>query len=198
LSSNSQNQEEFKKFVSDLSKKDISTLTKTDISTVTKTDISTVTKTDISNKKQYNIQVIPVIFNKKNIYGDFNFMISQPEYNDSLFLFNDNSEDFIKKSCNIGGGNAIIRPYQCKIPQLATGIPTGSLKHGGYQDLEDDAKLLIDKSFVQIRDLLRTGNYKRVFYSADKNGKLGTSIFSVGKKVNEYIYQKLIDLPNSL
>ena len=36
------------------------------------------------------IQVIPIQFTGRNKYGDFNWMIKEPEYANSLFIFNDN------------------------------------------------------------------------------------------------------------
>ena len=65
-------------------------------------------------------------------------MIEQPEYADALFVFNDNEGEFRAhqghapgaRRCHAGGGNAVIRPYQCEDPPRAAGIPTGD--HGGY------------------------------------------------------------------
>lgn len=149
------------------------------------------------DKKLIHIEVIPVVFTGLNKFGDFNFMIKDQQYKDVLFIFNDNEESFINKSCIAGSGNAIIRPYQCHEIPSSIGIPTGSLSKGGYKSLTK-SKSMIDLSFERIRNLLKTGNYKRVFYSADKNGKLGTSIFDVSDEVKEYIYDNLLSLPNNL
>jgi hypothetical protein len=125
-------------------------------------------------------------------------MIQQPEYSDVLFLFNDNQEQFldfideldIRKGCAKGGGNAAIRPYQCATPTRAAGIPTGS-NGRGYNNL-NQSKQYIDGSFLRIKSLLNTGNYKRVMYSAGKDGRsLGTSIFSPSEQVKEYIISNI-------
>ena len=72
------------------------------------------------------MQVIGSIFGGGGKAGDFGWMIQQPEYDDALFIFNDNEEQFLAfrknpksgAGCARGGGNAIIRPYQCAEPQL--------------------------------------------------------------------------------
>ena len=145
------------------------------------------------------IQVIPSKFVSKNKKGDFEWMINQKEYKDVLFIFNDNEEDFLSESCIKGAGNAVIRPYKCKDPPRAAGIPTGFYKKGsinkGYDELTDEVKEIIDVSFEKIEELLSTGNYKRVIYSGTKND-LGTSIFKVGDDVRKYIIKRLYMLEN--
>lgn len=73
------------------------------------------------------IEVIGSVFAGAGKIGDFAWMIRQPEYADVLFVFNDNEEQFraYRKDpqgsygCSPGGGNAIIRPYQCQSPPRA-------------------------------------------------------------------------------
>ena len=141
------------------------------------------------------MQVIGSIFAGSSKTGDFGWMIEQPEYGDSLFIFNDNEEQFraFRKNptgghgCDRGGGNAVIRPYQCKEPQRAAGIPTGA-KGRGYAELTAHVKQVIDDAVAAIRHLVGTGRYRRVFYSAaNAAGDLGTGIFDVGNDVKHYI-----------
>ena len=146
---------------------------------------------------------MPVVFREPNKFGDFNWMIQQPEYDDVLFLFNDNEEQFFdfrdyrrpgginmrERACSRGKDNAIIRPYQCQDPQRAVGIPTGNNK-GGYRDEKD--KRIIDVAFNYVRSLLDTGRYRRVAYSAGLDGRsLGTQIFSPSPEIKEYIVQQI-------
>jgi hypothetical protein len=130
--------------------------------------------------------------------GDFGWMIEQPEYADALFVFNDNEGEFRAhqghapgaRRCHAGGGNAVIRPYQCEDPPRAAGIPTGD--HGGYPRLTDSARAAIDDALAAIRALLATGRYQRVIYSAaDGSGALGTGIFDVGDDVKRYVVDGL-------
>jgi hypothetical protein len=142
------------------------------------------------------VTVIPVVFEKANTYGDFGWMITQAEYKDVLFLFNDNQEQFLSflkgqyNGCTRGGGNAIIRPYSCSNPPRSVGIPTGS-DNKGYSNLEE-AKPYIDAAFKRIKQLLLTNLYRRIMYSADKDCRsLGSSIFSPSQSVKEYILNKI-------
>ena len=142
------------------------------------------------------VSIIPVVFEKANTYGDFGWMINQPEYKDVLFLFNDNQEQFVSflkgqyNGCTRGGGNAIIRPYSCSNPPRSAGIPTGS-ENEGYSNLKE-AKPYIDAAFKRIEQLISTKLYRRVMYSADKDGKsLGSSIFSPSQSVKDYILNKI-------
>jgi hypothetical protein len=137
-------------------------------------------------------------FVRLNEMGDFLWMIKNPEFDDCLFIFNDSEEHH---NTNIkGGGNAIIRPYNkynTSLPKpRSCGIPTGTRREGGYSHLSEHAKTMIDNSIAEIRDLLHQYEYKRIFYSADKDGKLGTSIFVVGEDVVDYITSCIIDLVN--
>jgi hypothetical protein len=130
--------------------------------------------------------------------GDFAWMIEQAEYADALFVFNDNEEAFRAyerdrtggAGCSRGGGNAIVRPYRCADPPRAAGVPTGA--HGrGYDRLTDAVKGVIDDAFAVIDELLASGRYARVFYSAEADGGLGTGIFTVAGDVKAHIVDRL-------
>jgi hypothetical protein len=125
-------------------------------------------------------------------------MINRPEYADALFIFNDNEQQFRAHrghapgsgQCHAGGGNAVVRPYQCRLPQRAAGIPTGS--QGGYPGLDDHVRAVIDEALDAIAELGSTGEFARIIYSAaDEGGELGTGIFTVGADVRAYIVHGL-------
>jgi hypothetical protein len=130
--------------------------------------------------------------------GDFAWMIEQDAYADALFVFNDNEEAFRAyerdrtggAGCSRGGGNAVIRPYRCADPPRAAGVPTGA-QGRGYGELTDAVKGVIDDAFAVIEELLASGRYARVFYSADAQGGLGTGIFTVAGDVKAYIVDRL-------
>ncbi len=144
----------------------------------------------MSNSK---IELIPTQYTGRNKYGDYDYMIKQPNYDDSLFIFNDNEEAYLTKYKIKGGGNAIIRPYRYSNPPRAAGIPTGTRKSRdqGYKVLDAKTKNVIDAAIKDIKTLLDTGKYKRVFYSAGKDGGLGTAIFVVCEDVKVYIVDEL-------
>lgn len=143
------------------------------------------------------VYVFGCIYVDGQSFGNFNDMIKQSEYKDVLFIFNDNLEDFKSQSCQIGGGNAIIRPYQClKVPR-ATGIPTGT-NGVGFTSLDqivdeknNTAKYYIDVSLLKIKDIIEKNDYGNIFYSSDMNGNLGHGIFIVSPEVVNYISEQL-------
>lgn len=189
--------------------------------------IASIDSNKISDDTSYSsnnsfVEILPVIYKRGNPDGDFSLMINSPKYRDTLFLYNDNEEQFLahisyidagrpqyshsRLACSIGGGNAAIRPYQCYPVPRAFGIPTGQSSRNfprdhrnpdelsGYSSLEE-SKEYIDKSFEYIARLIRTGRYKRVAYSANTDGyTLGTSIFTVSFEVKEYIIESIYDL----
>lgn len=168
------------------------------------------------------IKVSGVVFDGNGKEGDFVWMIRQPEYNKTLFIFNDNQEQFdefhkflAKKNrpllsffdhaCRKGSGNAAIRPYQCKKPPRAAGIPTGGMLPNpqgegnikrGYAKVWE-GKAYIDEAFDYIRNLITTHDYDQVIYSKNKDNRFGSGIFTIGKKVEQYIQDKLDNLVRS-
>lgn len=158
-----------------------------------------------SQNDKPKIEILPVVFVGLRQSGDFSWMITRPEYADTLFIFNDNEQQFQAfaqyltmganktLACGVGGGNATIRPYQCQNPPRAAGIPTGS-SGLGYTNLIT-AKPQIDAAIKYIRDLLATGHYKRVAYSAANDGRtLGTAIFAPSPDIKEYIVKSIESL----
>jgi len=145
-----------------------------------------------------DVLVVGSVFAGKGRDGDFAWMIEQPENAGALFVFNDNEGQFRAhqrhapgaRQCRAGGGNAVIRPYQCQDPPRAAGIPTGDSQ--GYPRLTDGARAAIDDALAAIASLLATGRYQRVVYSAvDDSGDLGTGIFVVGDDVKRYVVDGL-------
>lgn len=145
------------------------------------------------------MEVIGAVFEERGTYGDFGWMLTDPHYDDALFVFNDNESQFrafrqdpsSASGCSAGGGNAAIRPWRCQDPPRAAGIPTGD--GGGYRQLDDRVKATVDEATGLIRDLLATGRYRRVYYSAspDDSALLGTGIFDVGEDVRRYVVESL-------
>ena len=132
--------------------------------------------------------------------GDFGWMIEQPEFARSLFIFNDNETQFKDfhhgrpSGLSEGGGNAIIRPFQGTKPQRAAGIPTGVCR--GYSELSPQVCQTIDRAIQYIRELLQSGDYEEVVFSYDsKDDTLGTGTFKPHASVKKYIYDCLMNLP---
>jgi hypothetical protein len=145
------------------------------------------------------VEIIGAVFQGPGRYGDFAWMLTEPQYDDALFVFNDNESQFrafrrdpqAGAGCTPGGGNAVIRPYRCQVPPRAAGIPTGD--GGGYPALDDHARAVIDEAVGVLGELLAGGRYRRVFYSASPTDPelLGTGIFAVGDDVRRYVVAQL-------
>ena len=148
-----------------------------------------------------SIELIPTSFIGNDTYGDFDWMIDQDTYGDSLFLFNENVESLYNGYQRRGKGNAVIRPYRYCKPSKALPIPTGYIGinkegwRGGFRKLDLNTKTHIDFAFDLIKDRLQDGDVNRVFYSSNgSNERLGTSIFRVNEDVIDYIMVKLDQL----
>jgi hypothetical protein len=145
------------------------------------------------------MKLVGSVFQGSSKAGDFGWMIERPEYADALFIFNDNEQQFYAHlrhapasgQCTPGGGNAAIRPYQCRAPRRAAGIPTGS-NGEGYDELSDHVRGVIDEALSTTVDLVATDQFNRIIYSAANTaGDLGTGIFSVAPVVRRYIVDGL-------
>ena len=164
-------------------------------------------KTHYASRQQDSIKLWPYHYKPKCI--GFDEIINTQEYEDALFIFNDDTPRFLdfynnrQKSTSgskNSGGNACIRSYQCKDKPRAAGIPTGQ----NYLKLDEDNIKYIDMSIEVIREVLdKNKDYTRVFYSADDknmNQNLGVDIFAgqVGLDVRWYIVGRLRDLINEI
>ena len=145
-----------------------------------------------------NINVKGIQFKKLNEYGDFNWMIKQPQYSDVLFIYNDDIEN--KETNKKGKGNAIIRPfnkYNNKIVKpRSAGIPTGSIKFGGFKELNNETKKIIEDSIEIIKEITVKYNYKTVMYSSRLDGIIGSGIFEINEDVKKFITKEINDLSN--
>jgi len=131
--------------------------------------------------------------------GDFEWMIKQPEYARSLFIFNDNETQFKAFHANQpaglsgGGGNAVIRPFQGGAHPRAAGIPTGD--GAGYQHLSAHVKGVIDEALGYIKNLLKSGHYNEIVFCTDSTGQtIGSGIYDIAPAVKNYIFQGLMGL----
>ncbi|MEM7060059.1 MAG: hypothetical protein AAF557_20955 [Pseudomonadota bacterium] len=156
------------------------------------------------------VTVIGSVYQGPDQDGDFGWMIKQPKYSDAFFIFNDNQTEFLAHQnhpnagpdgpgCNMGGGNAVIRPYQCKIPPQAGGIPTGEygIPGGpGYPALTEEVKGYIKQAIASIKQAVEDNNYSKVIFSSDGHGGLGHGIFDPCEAVKDYIVQEINNLAN--
>ena len=147
------------------------------------------------------IEVIRSEFQGPGAIGDFGWMINQPEFSKTLFVFNDNEEEFYahhsdgSHSCQPGGGNAIIRPFQCRPEPRAAGVPTGSYAQGvhymGYSSLDHQVREAIEAAMVNIGRVLGSGRFTSLAFSWDPISRLGGRIFSTAQVVRDHIVDEL-------
>ena len=129
---------------------------------------------------QRRIVIEGIQFKPNDPNTDYGRMINNPDFNNALFIFNDNTSGYGT------GGNACIRGKD-----RALGLPTGHIESGpnhsagGFTTL-DEAETYIPPAINAIRDYV-SGHpeIERVFYCCDSAGLLGVGIFaqqlSVGK-----------------
>ena len=141
--------------------------------------------------------VIGCVFTKKGEHGDFEWMIFQEEFNNSLFIFNDNEHHM--NSIRKGGGSACIRPFNFLGFERAgfdfprsVGIVTGR-STSGYQNLKD-GQISIDYCFDILNKVLKKHAYDAIYFPEGKGGLIGSSIFSVSSEVLVYITRRLRNL----
>lgn len=150
------------------------------------------------------IEVIRSVFTRNGCEGDFSWMIEQPHHARTLFIFNDNEEEFFAHlsnrphTCSPGGGNAAIRPYQCQAEPRAVGIPTGTYDRGphfkGYSSLDDHVLRVVGDAISQIDSLLATGRFDALAFSWSDETKLGGKIFNTAQVVRDYIVDRIIEV----
>jgi hypothetical protein len=161
-------------------------------------DLIDVVVNNLQEKKVFLLDVIPTTFAGMCKHGDFKWMISLPEHKDSLFVYNENAEDWFFERMHPGGGNACIRPFR---NENAIGIPTGHMGRGFSSLGErmftvpfDSAKDAIDVSLSVLKERASSGRFSRVFFSSDRDGLLGCGIFYVHPSVLRYITSFLLGL----
>ena len=151
---------------------------------------------------EINHSVIPTVFVELGKWGDWRWMQEHPSWAHTLFVFNDNEEQFdayVKghpAGFTPGAGNAFARPWRKFNPPKSAGIPTG--RNGvGYTVLDSATKEKIDQALTLIYDLLKKFYYQNLVFSADKTGTtLGTDYFKVDDEVRQYIFGRLSQTPD--
>jgi hypothetical protein len=169
------------------------------------------------------ITIIKSQFTSPGVAGDFEFMIEQPEHQRTLFVFNDNEEQFLAHfvsasnpfgavalriepvspssgadACSPGGGNAVIRPYQCGPHPRAIGVPTGSYQKEkpdyfkGYKVLDAHVSKMVGHSMMQIDAMLASGRFDSLAFSYNPETNLGGRIFDTAQVVRDFIVNELV------
>ena len=144
---------------------------------------------------------IPTVFTGYGKWGDWEWMHEDPDWAHTLFVFNDNEEQFdayvngLPSGFTPGAGNALARPWRQFNPPKAAGIPTG--KNGyGYQVLDETTHEKIDQALTIVGKLLKSFYYDRLVFSSNEDrSTLGISTYKVGEDVRKYIFDRLMQTP---
>jgi len=138
------------------------------------------------------MEVIGTVFAGVGKIGDFKWQILCGDYNDALFIFND--DEMRNKTPHATDGNAIIRQYNkygCPTRPRSVGIVTGT-GHIGYKQFDEETKQSIDACIAEVKEIIKDFAYTKIYYSAkEPGGILGTSIFNVDDDVLDYITKEI-------
>lgn len=151
------------------------------------------------------IRIIRSTFDRNDPSTDFARAIEMPKFARTLFVFNDNEGEFYAHlshhldghlgRCSPGGGNAAIRPLQCRETPRATGIPTGTYDagphHMGYSSLDEHVLKVLADAFGRLDSLLTTGDYDSLIFSWDPRTKFGGRIFDTAQVVRDHIVEQI-------
>lgn len=153
------------------------------------------------------LRVLSCKYTEKNTDGDFRWMLRQPQYAMSLFLYSENVVDWLTQE-NKGGGTACLRPFTYNAHKLmkieceprAAGLPTGwSRQSRGFSRLDNLTKEAINFAFDHIVALIRElKTIDTVIYSCAENDyDIGVNIFkgSLSDEVVSYITARIHVLP---
>lgn len=148
-------------------------------------------------------------FEGKGVEGDFAWMIKDPAYSSTIFVFNDNVVDGAVAKPHDGAGSAAIRTWSWKYGPVtefprALGVPTGwSVFSGGFRmdgnELEPFAARAITLAFERLVLACAQHDVDQVIYSCDKTDplcrRLGCGIFALEPPVLRFIEDRLHRLP---
>ncbi len=146
-----------------------------------------------------------VPFEGKGREGDFAWMIKDPKYSSTIFVFNDNVVDGANSKPHDGAGSAAIRTWSWKYaPESeaprALGVPTGwSVSSGGFRVedgvLEPFAARAITLAFERLVLACVRHPVDQVIFSCDKSdpscNRLGCGIFELQPPLLRFIEDKL-------
>lgn len=146
-------------------------------------------------------EIVGLVYDGLGKVGDFSWMIQQPEFSNSLFIFYDNDEQH--STAVAGKGTSVIRPYNkygryVRKPKSA-GIPTGPRNGVAYETFTRSNSERVNEAVEEIKELILLHRYKTVYYSAEiLNGNIGSGILQdkLDKRAVKYITKKIRDLEN--
>lgn len=136
-------------------------------------------KSPSSVKVNTQVELIPIVSYRNQSANDFLNIINQPEFDNALFLFDEDQEDFIKYAKFLQSKNmnrlicksfsSDLRDYRCLDLPKAAGIPVG-VNGVGYTNIFQ-AIPYIQAAIDYIRELLNTEKYSSIVYLSKDDGR---------------------------
>ena len=141
-----------------------------------------------------NENIHGIIYKKPNEYGDFNYMINSGDYDNVLFLFDDDQEMYNTSIC--GKGITKIRKYNefSNNRNISSAGIIISSNNIGFNILDDKNKNIINICFDKIINFIIEYKYKKLYYSCNENGLIKLNIQYVDSEVIKYITNKIESL----
>ena len=136
-----------------------------------------------------------IVYKNKDEYGDFYWMINTGDYNNVLFIFDDNYEDYDTNI--IRNDSSIIRQYNKfgKYKNIhSAGVIMGDLYNNGFGILDIANKELIDKSIENIRDLIIEYKYTEIYFQSDEYGFIKSNLYYLDNGITNYVSTQLFSL----
>jgi len=133
-----------------------------------------------------------IIYKNKEEYGDFYWMINTGYYQDTLFIFDDNVDDY---NTDIEGHGLLkIKKYNefGTFEKISSaGIIMGNSFNNSFNKLDDKTKNIIDRSINDIKKLIIEYNFKEIYYLSDKDGLIKSSFYYPNKDIIKYVSEQL-------
>lgn len=143
---------------------------------------------------QQQRHLVCITFSPENPLTNF-YTVIQSDPENTLFLYNENVEQFLdKEDVTPGGGNGVMRMYRFDNPRNITissgslGIPTMYLKYSVVNDSHRFTQLLgyIHLAFDQIHNfLLNNPRIQNILWTGDEQLMLGMSIATKSGRISD-------------
>ena len=138
----------------------------------------------------------------KEEYGDFNWMIETGDYKNTLFIFDDNVDEYNKNIEEIDdNGLSKIRKYNefGKYAKISSaGIIMGSSFNNGFSVFDNNVKNIIDRCISDIKRIIIENNHNEIYFSSDENGNIKPSYYNVNKDIIKYVSERIFLLNDLL
>ena len=154
---------------------------------------------NVDNNADTKKNIKGIIYKNKDEYGDFNWMIESGSYKNTLFIFDDNVDEYY--TCIEGNGLSKIRKYNefGKYEKISSaGIIMCSSYNNGFSKLDSKTKNIIDRCIGDIKRLVMEYGYNEIYFSSDEDGNIKPNCYNINNEVIKYVSDQIFLLNNLL